>query len=143
MNHAKSLRAIGQSLEAAKVTDFEIEKSGENYLVLSNTLTHRLVRFTPVYVLKLDGEGQKQRQSQSLLRAPVKKSLSQLLRTLGHHLDKGEAKAFRISWRSHSVSVNYERQDGQNGSRMFRAKDLQQIGSQSRRLRTPANTIRF
>ena len=33
MNYAKSLRVIGQSLEVARVTTFELEKDGQDYLV--------------------------------------------------------------------------------------------------------------
>lgn len=138
MPHAKSLRAIGQSLEVGQVADFEVENAGEYYLVLSNSLTHRLVRFSPADISRLDARARRQRCSDSFSRTPVAKRLSQRLRTLGDHLDRAEARAFRLSWTSHSVCVNYERRDGQNGSRMFSAKELQQIGSQSRRRRTSA-----
>src|SRR5687768_8716086 len=39
MVHAKSLRVIGQSLEAARVEAFELEKYDEYYVVWSNCLT--------------------------------------------------------------------------------------------------------
>ena len=39
MSHAKSLRVIGQILEAAKVETFELEKHGQRYLVWSAALT--------------------------------------------------------------------------------------------------------
>jgi hypothetical protein len=39
MTYAKSLRVIGQSLEVARVTTFELEKDGQDYLVRSDSLT--------------------------------------------------------------------------------------------------------
>ena len=39
MNYAKSLRVIGQSLEVARVTTFELEKDGQDYLVRSDSLS--------------------------------------------------------------------------------------------------------
>jgi hypothetical protein len=39
MPYAKSLRVIGQSLEVARVTTFELEKDGQDYLVRSDSLT--------------------------------------------------------------------------------------------------------
>jgi len=39
MTYAKSLRVIGQSLEVARVTTFELEKDGPDYLVRSDSLT--------------------------------------------------------------------------------------------------------
>jgi hypothetical protein len=39
MTYAKSLRVIGQSLEVARVTTFELDKDGQEYLVRSDSLT--------------------------------------------------------------------------------------------------------
>jgi hypothetical protein len=39
MPYAKSLRVIGQSLEVARVTTFELEKDGQDYLIRSDSLT--------------------------------------------------------------------------------------------------------
>jgi hypothetical protein len=39
MTYAKSLRVIGQSLEVARVTTFELEKDSQDYLVRSDSLT--------------------------------------------------------------------------------------------------------
>jgi hypothetical protein len=39
MAHAKSLRVIGQSLEAAKLPAFELNTDGPNYVVMSDSLT--------------------------------------------------------------------------------------------------------
>ncbi len=127
MHHAKSLRAIGQSLEAARVTNFQIENSGDNYLVLSNSLTHRLVRLSSAHISRLDTQGQKQRERHSLSRTQANR-LSQMLRNLGDHLDDAGTRAFHISWMSHSVLVNYQRPVGPSESRTFKAKELQELG---------------
>ena len=39
MTYARSLRVIGQSLEVARVTTFELEKDGQDYLVRSDSLS--------------------------------------------------------------------------------------------------------
>jgi hypothetical protein len=136
MQHAKSLRAIGQSLEAARVVNFQIENSGDHYLVLSNSLTHRLVRLSPAHISRLDAREQKQRAHRSFLRTPSVNKLSQLLRNLGDHLDGAGTSAFHISWTSRSVLVNYERPAGPSETRTFTINELQQVGSQSRRRQT-------
>src|SRR5262245_6118897 len=112
MAHAKSLRVIGQSLEAAKVAAFELKKDGQDYLVQSdcwkpsgdwilrelkgeNTLTDHSVRhssftdpvrFTPLDITRLDSRWQKQRRHHSSSQTQVSGNLSQLLRSLGEHL---------------------------------------------------------
>jgi hypothetical protein len=39
MAHSKSLRVIGQSLEAARLTTFELRMEGSDYVVSSDALT--------------------------------------------------------------------------------------------------------
>jgi hypothetical protein len=136
MHHATALRAIGQSLEAARVGKFEIENRGNYYLVLSNSLTHRLVRLSSTQIQQLDARGRKEREHQSFSRTPSVNRLSQLLRNLGEHLDSAGTRAFHISWMSHSVLVNYERPAGPSETRTFTAKELRQLGSQSCRRQT-------
>jgi len=91
MTYAKSLRVIGQSLEVARVTTFELEKDGQDYLVRSDSLTqtgewilrnaigesdfteqsgrrstvYRPLRFTPLDISRLDSHRQKQRRTHS------------------------------------------------------------------------------
>src|SRR6266496_6760687 len=91
MTYAKSLRVIGQSLEVARVTTFELERDGQDYLVRSDSLTqtgdwilrnaisesdfteqsgrrstvNRPLRFTPVDISRLDSHRQKQRRTHS------------------------------------------------------------------------------
>jgi len=166
MVHAKSLRVIGQSLEAAKIPSFELEADGPNYVVKSELLTgtgewvlrhalsrndfsertarqltvKRSVRFTAGDISRLDEQAQVQRRNSSSPPDGVRR-LSQLLRTLGDQFDRMNASAFQISWVSDSVSVDFQLPDGQIDSRTYTAEKLEQLGSSSRFLR--ARQTRF
>src|SRR3989442_9998298 len=135
MAHAKSLRVIGQALEVAKVATFELENDGQSYDVRSDSLTqtgewilrnaltalrsdrqanvNRSLRFSPTDISRLDIEAQRRRQPHSLSHMQGASKLSQLLRTLGDHLDRTEVSAFRISWTPLSVFVGYQGPGGQ------------------------------
>lgn len=156
MIHAKSLRVIGQSLEVAKISVFELETEGPNYLVKSDSLSKagewilrhalspteisdemsrqpvgRSVRFSPTDVSRLDEQAQRQRKL-ALVDKQTHGRLSQLLRTLGDHLDRSEAKRFQISWSYDTASIEFQRSDGENDSRTFTAEKLDQLGWHSR-----------
>ena len=157
MVHAKSLRVIGQSLEIAKLPVFELETEGPNYILKSDYLTKagewilrhalsprdipeasaqpspivRSVQFTPTDISRLDGQAQKQR-VMTTADKQVHGRLSQLLRTLGDHLDRAEASAFRLWWAYDSAQVDYQLADGENDSRNFTAEKLDQLGWHSR-----------
>ena len=158
MSYAKSLRVIGQSLEVAKLSAFELEMDGSNYVVTSDSLTQtgewilrhalspndisaestrqspvsRPVRFGPADLSRLDDQAQKQRRNDSAPPRQAYTRLSQLLRALGDHLDQTQASAFHISWTSNSVSVDFQSPDGQSDSRTFTTDKLQQLGSHLR-----------
>jgi hypothetical protein len=93
MSHAKSLRVIGQALEAAQIATFELEKYSPQYMIwtvsvseagqriLRNALRHDKVTpqevraranhvfcFSPADILRLDAQAQKQRRNQSFFR---------------------------------------------------------------------------
>ena len=114
MAHSKSLEVIGQSLELAKrLPAFELEADGPNYVVTSDSLTQtgewvlrhalsrndsseqttrkstdtRSVQFSPADISQLDNQAQQQRRRSSSQPGASGK-LSQLLRTLGDHLDQ-------------------------------------------------------
>jgi hypothetical protein len=156
MAHANSLRVIGQTLEVAKLRVFELQTDGPNYLVRSDCLTKaaewilhyafglkisegiagertiaRLVNFSSADIVRLDEQARQQARTPSVDREEQGR-LSQLLRTLGDHLDRSEASAFHISWTYDSVSVDYRLADGQSSSRTFTAEKLEQLGSLAR-----------
>jgi hypothetical protein len=155
--HATSLRVIGQSVEVARLPTFELETDGPDYILSGDGLTkmaewilrhavspydiseqsdppsriNRSVRFTPADISRLDEQAQKQRKSNSPPDTAHRR-LSQLLRTLGDHLDRTKVSTFHISWWSNSVVVKSESVDGQSDSRTFTADKLEQLGSHSR-----------
>jgi len=155
--HAKSLRVIGQSLEAAGINAFKIDNDGETYLVSSESVTSNeawilsncvgsganlrridderatkiSLRLDRSDIGRLDAQGQRKR-GQSGFRSQTTLRLSQLLRTLGDHLDRAEVSAFHVSWLPYSVTIDYTERRGQTDSRSFTAEKLQQLGSHSR-----------
>jgi hypothetical protein len=161
MAHSKSLRVIGQSLENVNIPAFDLEADGPNYVVKSDSLTEmgervlcralsrndfaerttrkstvtRSVQFSPADISQLDKQRWQQRRRNSSQRNAYGR-LSQLLRTLGDHLDRIKASAFQICWVPDSVSVYFQFSDGQCDSRTFTFEKLQQLGSSSRFLRS-------
>lgn len=155
--HAKWLRVIGQSLETAGIEAFEIDNNGETYVVSSESVSSngawilrncvgsssslRIIdadraakislRLDTTDLAHLDAQGKRKRgEAGSKSQAVVK--LSQLLRTLGDHLDRTQVSAFHIAWLPYSVTVEYEELRGQTDSRSFTAEKLQQLGLHSR-----------
>src|SRR6266567_7286882 len=132
MSHAKSLRVIGQSLEAAEIATFELEKKGQHYLVWSASLTragelmlrnilrdkditpqnarkpNRLFCFSPADISRLDAQAQKRRRNHSSAPARLSKMMSHQLRTMGDHLDRIGVSVFHIAWTASSVILDYQ-----------------------------------
>jgi hypothetical protein len=160
MSHAKSLRVIGQLLEAAKVATFEVEKHGQHYfvcasltkegeLILRNALQDtdfasqnkrqaipHVFCFNPGDISRLDARAQKRRRNQSSSAAPPSRMLSHQLRSLGDHLDRLELSAFHIMWTAGSVILGYQPVDQNWNYRRFTAEELRQRGLHRKLLRT-------
>jgi hypothetical protein len=158
MAHSRSLRVLGQSLELTRVVAFEMEKDGHYYVVRPGSLSQtdewilrnaisedgfterteqrppvdRGLRFSPRAIARLDAEAQKKRQNQALPHRMESTKLSQLLRTLGDHLDKMDISIFHISWMPDAVSVDYLERGGQSDRRTFTREKLQQLGFHTR-----------
>jgi hypothetical protein len=163
MPHAKSLRAIGQSLESLGVVVFVMEKNGRNYLVRSDSLPDisalnskksltekvweppaqarrrgRLIgddgalHYDQAYVSWLDAQGRKRRRRRFSAQATGTMKVSQLLRTVGKHLDRVEPHAFTISWTKDAVFVDYELSDGQRIREILSANKLRELTVRSR-----------
>jgi hypothetical protein len=153
MSHARSLRVIGQSLEAARILTFELEKYGPQYMIwtdsvteageaiLRNVLGHnkaapqdtrrhqanRLFCFSPGDISRLDAQAQKQRRTQSRSATPTVKLLSHGLRTLGDHFDRMQVNAFRIEWTLGSVSIHYQRVNGPLNYKTFTVEEVREL----------------
>ena len=163
MPHAKSLRAIGQSLESLGVIAFVMEKSGRTYIVRSDSLpdvsqldlkkdlTEKVwdavgagsrhtrlldaegsLRYDPPYVSWLDAQGRKKRRRRLSAQATGTMKVSQLLRTVGKHLDRFEPHAFSIQWMSEKVVVDYELPDGQIAREILSVDKLRELTVRSR-----------
>ena len=153
MTHAKSLRVIGQSMENAKLQNFELNTDGSNYLAQSDSLDaasewilrqaltpvsarepifDSSVRFTPADISRLDNQAEKQRKINPSPHTQAYRRLSQLLRTLGDYLDRMAVSTFHGSWASSSVVVDFHLPDGRIDFRTFAAEKLEQLGSHSR-----------
>ena len=163
MPHAKSLRAIGQSLESLGVVAFVMEKNGRNYLVRSDSLpdisqldlkkdlTEKVwdtkgaasrhtrllgvdgsLHYEPPYVSWLDAQGRKKRRRRLSAQASGTMKVSQLLRTLGKHLDRLEPHAFSIQWNRDNVIVDYELPGGDTVREVLPADKLRELTVRSR-----------
>ena len=138
MSHAKFLRVIGQRLDLAKISLFELEHDGESYLVTSDAMARtaewilryassedfapyqrgagkprfqvKPVVFTKSDLTRLDNREARRRRNVSQSEPQVK--LSHLLRTLGDHLDTNRARTFSVSWTPNSVIVDYKKTGG-------------------------------
>lgn len=138
MSHAKCLRVIGQRLDLAKISLFELEHDGENYLVTSDAMARtaewilryatsedfapyqkgvsktrfqvKPVVFTKSDLTRLDNREVRRRRDISQSEPQVK--LSHLLRTLGDHLDSNRARTFSVSWTPNSVIVDHKKPGG-------------------------------
>jgi len=153
MLHAKSLRVIGQLLEAAGIAAFELEKNDQYYVVSSASVTtpgewilrnalrdndissqsdrqstaNRLFCFRPADISRLDAQAQKKRRNHSCPVMRTSTLLSHRLRALGDYLDRIQVRDFHIVWALHSVIMVYQRVDGRYHCRIFTAEELQQL----------------
>ena len=127
---SRSLRVIGQILEPAKITVFELEKHGSGYVVWSDSLTeanelilrHGLTQnvlnagarraksncslcFSSFDIARLDSQARKHRRDHSSSYMQASGTLSRHLRTLGDQLDQKNVSEFHFSWTPKSVSI--------------------------------------
>lgn len=151
MSHAKSLRVIGQALEAAGVPTFEIEKYGPQYMVWSASVSFageaqirkalrqesdpsgarqtstRVFCFGTGDISRLDAEARLGRGRHNSWAAPPEKLLSHGLRTLGDHFDRMEVQAFRIDWTLGSVIVDFQRASAGRNCASLSFADLRRL----------------
>jgi hypothetical protein len=92
--------------------------------------------YGPLDIARLDAQGREKRDNHGFEQVRGADKLAQLLRTLGEHLDRKGATAFKISWGPDSVSVDYQTPDGVCERKDFTIKKLHQLGVYSRFLRS-------
>jgi hypothetical protein len=160
MLFARSLRAIGQSLERLRLRTFQLEKTGDFFIVRSKSLTatHQWILKNNLAEIKLDLPGLDQKDTQlavgdeCLCYGPLDiarlnawelkkrdfnqshkaERLAQLLAILGEQLDSKKATAFKISWVPDLVSVDYQMQNGVREHKYFTVEKLQKLALYSR-----------
>jgi hypothetical protein len=71
------------------------------------------LHYDPAYVSWLDAQGKKKRRKRFSVQATGTKRFSQLLRTVGRHIDRLEPHAFTLTWTEDSVTIDYDLGDGQ------------------------------
>ncbi|HXG53325.1 MAG TPA: hypothetical protein VNN77_18150 [candidate division Zixibacteria bacterium] len=159
MAHSTSLRAIGQSLEILGVDTFVIEKDGPRYVVRSDSLpagselvfkptaagadwespaparaaerTEEL-RYDPIYIAWLNAQGRKKRRKRFSSQILGTRRLSQLLRTLGKHLDRVDVATLKIAWAPASVRVEYDTAEGERYQETLTPDELSDLGLRMR-----------
>lgn len=162
MLHAKSLRGIGQSLERLRLQTFSLEKKGDYFLLRSESLTatHEWILrkelaetdsdarqaepsteltvgdgwlcYGPRDIARLNARQERPRDLRHFEPPQDADKLAQLLRTLGEHLDRKGATAFKISWTADSVSVDYQTPNEERERKDFTVAKLQQLASWAR-----------
>jgi hypothetical protein len=85
----------------------------------------------------------KKRKSHSSSVRQASRSLSQLLRTLGDHLDRSEVHFFQILWMPHAITVNYQGDEAPPQSRTFTPEELQQLSLHTRFRRSHPPILRL
>jgi len=144
------------------VVAFVMEKNGRNYVVRSDSLSDiadldskkdltekvwdlasgrrasRLMgndgslRYDPPYISWLDAQGRKRRRRRVSAQATGTMKVSQLLRTVGKHLDRVEPHAFSIQWTKDAVFVDYQLADGQTMREILSVDKLRELTVRSR-----------
>jgi hypothetical protein len=87
--------------------------------------------YRPPDIARLDAEERRKRQNHDFTQMP-KKTLSQLLRTLGEYLDTKEATTFHISCAPDSMSVDYQMPAGICERKDFTVERLHKLALYSR-----------
>jgi len=88
--------------------------------------------YDPSYISWLDAQGRKKRRRRFSAQATGTAKISQLLRTLGRHIDRFEPHAFTIAWTKESICVDYNLPDGQSVREVLTVDKLRELTVRSR-----------
>ena len=168
MLQATALRVIGQALEQADVTVFELEKYGQYYVAWSDSLTdankwishygltHDVSQagarhskancslcFSSSDISRHDHLASKRRRYHASYVQRLSK-LPQLLRTVGDHLHRNSVNAFHISWTPECVTVvTLPSSDLLVERTTLTAEKLQQLSLHTRFRRSRPHTLKL
>lgn len=84
------------------------------------------------YISWLDAQGRKKRRKRLSAQATGTMKVSQLLRTVGKHLDRLEPHAFSIQWTRDSVIVEYELSNGEREREVLPLEKVRELTVRSR-----------
>lgn len=87
------------------------------------------VRFSDAALARLNEREAKRRGSLARHEEEMSGKLSQLLRTLGEHLDRNSARTFHIFWMRDTIILDYQRSDGLTDRQRFTAEKLIEFGN--------------
>ena len=104
-------------------------RSAVDTAVKSNSVELKPVAFNNADIARLDAREAKRRRDFSNSQAELSTNLSQLLRTLGDHLDKSSARTFHIFWMPDSIVVDCRRADGLTDRQRFTPEKLLQFNN--------------
>jgi len=94
------------------------------------------VPFSDAVIAQLDARGAQRRQRSGQAPQEVSAKLSDLLRTLGDHLDRNSARNFHLFWMADAIVLDYQRADGFTDRQRFTPEKL--IEFRNSRLRRPS-----
>jgi hypothetical protein len=95
------------------------------------------LQYDPAYVSWLDAQGRKKRRKRLSAQATGSMKFSQLLRTVGRHIDRLEPHAFTVSWTRDSVTIDYDLGDGQKLSEIIPVDKVRELTVRMRVRRMP------
>ena len=90
------------------------------------------LKYEPPYVSWLDAQGRKKRRKRLSAQATGTMKVSQLLCTVGKHLDRVEPHAFSIQWNSDSVVVEYDLPTGETVREVLPLEKIRELTVRSR-----------
>jgi hypothetical protein len=90
------------------------------------------LRYDPPYVSWLDAQGRKKRRKRLSAQATGTMKVSQLLRTVGKHLDRLEPHAFSIRWNHENVMIEYRLPNGDIAQEILPIEKVRELTVRSR-----------
>ena len=90
------------------------------------------LRYDPPYVSWLDAQGRRKRRKRLSAQATGTMKVSQLLRTVGKHLDRLEPHAFSVRWNHENVIVEYRLPNGDIAQEILPIEEVRELTVRSR-----------
>jgi hypothetical protein len=124
MLHSRSLKTIGQALEAARIATFKIDAKSDVYRVFVGDV---MFHFDAAALSRMSALVQTNKPNVFVQASRVRSSLSEQLRAVGGFTDRMEVDEFRIVWTRNFAILDYEEADAELNQRVFTAQELQEL----------------